>query len=265
MPDFSESRNLPIDGFIINIRNLQSIASYIFSEYEKHSGFNNNSRQFSITLEREDGVILKSVSPSILNEGAVTSESRIISVYVQYRDYMIEQSISISLRHQGSIFSLPSHIDVEGKDRSWVNGQISVLAGIIRGFESQNNVVKRFRVLLSLLLGVPIGFGWVDAVMQLFGNSIWNDSGEVNQIFVENPTLRLLVIICTSAIVGFIPSYILLRELQRKLWPSVEIQVGPEHHFSEKRNRRRASWIAFVLIPAIVGLAGLAVAILSFL
>jgi hypothetical protein len=50
--------------------------------------------------------------------------------------------------------------------------------------------------------------------------------------------------------IGWMPGYELIRKLQ-SLWPSVEIQIGPEH---EQIERQRRIWVINVFVLAIAPL-----------
>lgn len=255
MTSFSEVRRKSIDGLIVTSHDFQNIAKHVFSEYDDSQQSFHGHADFSIELEREDGVRLKGASLSLLNEGATILEKRIIRAAIYFRDFSSGRKISISLNHEGFAYTSRSYLEVEGKDRSWVNGQLAILDGIISGIQTQSHIVKRYKWFFAIFLGIPIGYPYLD----LLGLYTYFDSfigGNENEPILsengDNHSQRLLIAML-SLLIGFLPAYVIMGTIQSALWPSIEIQIGPPHRFKEKRRRTVAAWlISLIIIPVLL-------------
>lgn len=254
-----ETRLLQISDRVVQIDNLRAIANHIYREYEKSFAQENSNCSFSILLTREDKVELNSSSPSIIDENVITSESRTESVGIRYNDYMTDQSIHLSLEH-GDIFTrFHNMIEIVGEDREWVNGQLRVIEDIINGFEPQNKFFKKFSLPLTFMLSFPFGYlvVWLILFFILIDpkDSVESSSHLVSAL-KENQILQITYAGFAMAICGWIPASSIVNAM-KKLWPSIELQIGPPHGFHKKRRRRNViTTISVILIPLAFTIAG---------
>jgi len=162
-------------------------------------------------------------------------------------DYYDKNRISIDLEHGN--YDYRNTILVSGNSSDWVNGKLSDLQTFIDSAAPQQTWFKKLKILFILLFSVAFGVIFL-SLLAIVGRKVVGKPF-LNPFFLmkDEPFIVLL-----SSVLGYGPA-ILMADWFNKLWPSLEIQVGPEHTFIEKYRRELFfSVTTILLLPILLGL-----------
>jgi hypothetical protein len=130
---------------------------------------------------------------------------------------------------------------VEGTDSKWVNGNIKAIDEIIESFAPQNLRVLELKWLIHTVLALGIGRLYLFFVglipMPSSKPPQWDWMVGLYHFVLGHPLLPYVVLYVAYYLGGFWPAWYFYSKLL-SFWPSVELQIGPEHTLIEKRRRR---------------------------
>jgi hypothetical protein len=170
--------------------------------------------------------------------------------YETKHDKRIQIKISHAISSNDSYFN---KLEVKGDDSTWVNGVLANLDEYLESVAPQNTTWKIYRPYLSALLSIGIGtiimfslLAIVNAVpIDVSVETPTNSSSQLGSLLVNlaelSPFLGFILKYGIFWFVGSFSSVMLgfsgLSNRLAELWPSVEIQVGPDHTLIERRRR----------------------------
>lgn len=258
----AESRLIHIQDKIISIKDLKKLADFVFKEF-KHIKKSDDYANIRFSATCDDKSIFSSEHPSIFDENSRLSTKHVISATITLDSYKPDvKRISIRIEHSSDNLFLRSlfdnRIEVEGKNSNWVNGTLKNLEEMIDSFTPQNTFVRRHKVLLSILFALSIGTVISKILLLLVSNvppSPEPPTGLAYLLiqFLEKypyPIFSYVIIYIFNLIWGIVPAIYLVSKLQA-LYPSVELQIGPEHKYIEKTRRQ---WIINSFLAGILPL-----------
>lgn len=254
MATIKESRYSKIENKIITTEDIQNLAKVIWEEYEKAKSPDKYA-SVSFTIKCSDKSCFESSDPSIFETDSVLRTKRVDSVSICCHCYN-DSYINVELCN-GNIY-WGNDITVKGTDSNWVNGISKRLEDISSSFTPQNTFVKDHSIFLNILFA--FGYGTIymsilnvllSGVESLPENRIPEWAKILRNLFETVPFLREIFEYLLGFTVGIFPA-VLTTDKLKKLWPSVEIQNGPEHMMIEKRRRK---WLAIVFTTCILPLA----------
>jgi len=169
--------------------------------------------------------------------------------YISYED---NEKIEIRLSHGN--YDRLNYIEVSGTDSDWVNGVIRRLEEQITSFQPQNRFLTERKKLLELIFALSIGSIYFYLLGLIPSSPIEAEPPEwlvqLSSAIKNSVIVAYGIKYSFSYFVGIWPAYYLMDKL-KSLWPSVEIQIGPEHTYTEKRRR---AWILSAFLVGVVPL-----------
>lgn len=255
MNDIKETRLIRIQNRIIKNADLLKLANALFKEYklqkksDKYTGVS-----FSATCD--DDSLFDSESTDIFSDLSPLSSKRIISIKMYVGSIISNRQIHIHINHSTSYYNQLNYIEVKGTDPKWVNGTLKILEEIVDGFTPQNTFVKKYSLFFHTIFAISIGviilniLGYFITIANLPQTTSTSEglSGLIVSLATKYAIARALFIYLSYWLFGLGPAGYLVKKL-RDLWPSIEIQVGAEHKFIEKRRR---GWLINIFLIGIL-------------
>jgi len=244
MSTIRESRQISIERKIIRIGDLHRLAAVVKAEYGSL-----NQEQYSTVsflVRCADNSSFESEEIEIFEAGSFLAKKRVISASMSFHRYSDNSYIDIELNHGNY---RRNAITVRGSDSTWVNGITGRLSDIVESFDPQSGFATDYPRLLNVILALGYGsaFIWILKAIPL---SPPREIPEWARIIREAPLLRALFRYLSGILVGIFPSLLTMWKLS-ELWPTIEIQIGPEHLLLEKSRRR---WLAVVFTACVLPL-----------
>lgn len=255
--NFKETRKLQIRDKIFKVDDLKRLASVL----EDQSALAKNKEQhYSISYELHfsDDTIVESRTFSILEDDILFTSKRPLLIQFLYHNNDLNKRISLSLDHGD--FPYRNSIIVSGQESEWVNDVFARLNTILQGVTPQESFVNRHPTLLLNIIALGVGtFGYnlINIIMDY--TTINFDLAKHIAPIQEGSFLHSLSLIIRSHIwffygIGWILKWFLgfawgafeVRRWFLDLWPSIELDIGPEHLKIEKNKRKK---VYAVIVP----------------
>ena len=238
-----ETRSTKIAHVVINIDAVRRLARFFIGLLGESSDKDRSSVSFRVSCG--DGSHYSSATMDLFDEDSPVLLKRPESIEMTFSYYPTSLNVALKLRHGDSDWS--NSFYVSGDDPNWVNGAHRRGQELIQSLSPQNTFIRRFGAPIFLVLALSCGFIMMHAfiiVRTLFGSTA--SSTDAATLSLGNYILAWLMI----GAIGAVPAF----ELQQKLtslWPSVEVQIGPEHNWIEKR---RKGWLAVAAMVVVIPL-----------
>lgn len=271
MNAITETRTLKIADKVIKAQDIRRLFNDLESEFirldqltekeldeellkEKYSKYSDQEKQERKQLLKEyiykrlkikasDGSLYEGNSKDILSEGGILDTKRIESIQFDFIDNNHKTSISINIRH--SKYDLYNEVSVQGVDSLWVNGIIQKIENFLETIETQLTWSRRYFLPISILFAICIGTVLNAILIQ--GLILWtkNTVPDPNSPKISMSTARIIFFGLMTGLSTY-PALSLAEKL-KELWPTVELQTGPDFGQIEKR-KRKTVWLIFSLI-----------------
>lgn len=237
----TEHRFITIDNKIITLADVRKLANELYSHYKKRG--KGKVKKFDIDVYCAEKVVFHSADPEIFSDDSPIASKRVFSIEMMLA---IEPNevIKIILKHDPSR-NFDNQISVLGNDTNWVNGTLKRLEEIVDTFAPQNTTVRKYSGTIAIILALTIGL----FVINLIGWAIALLSPSPPEIVLSQQTLALvsyfkipvtiilfLLKYSLAAYAGSAPATSVIRWV-KNLFPTVELQLGPEYKLNEKRKR----------------------------
>ncbi len=238
----NESRYITIDNKIVTRENIFRLANGVYSIYKKKRC---KYKEIKFIVICDENAMFDRSEPDIFAENSPIISKRVLKIKMEAwfptQDIVTMETIEINLTHDPSDdFSITNSIKVQGFDSNWVNGTLKRLEEITDSFTPQNTFVRRYQVLLRIVLSLSIGYVLLNYFLLPFIVLLSNPSNKLPQKLANNQFLLIAVIIflqlITSFFLGASPAIEIVKKL-RSLYPNLELQVAPEHKQIEKQRR----------------------------
>jgi hypothetical protein len=167
-----------------------------------------------------------------------------------------EKVVDIDITHGENPSTFHNCVSVRGDDSKWVNGTLRLIEETIAGFQPQNRFFHRYKGIINTAVAIGLGAVITRALLTLLVPLIpepqqASEPTALMTLIDTNPLARVLLVYGFFYIIGWFFASYLTGPIER-LWPSVELQFGPEHTLMEKQRR---TWLAKVAALGIVPLA----------
>jgi hypothetical protein len=236
-----ERRELIIGGRILNLANVRALAGLIEGESESFPPDKTHSPSILFTAQCGDGSSFESNDADLFLDDSIVARKRVYSVSMRLSYYPTESRISISIQHaERSTRWSRNYATVEGTDSKWVNGNIKAIEEIIESFAPQYPFVLRHKWLVQSVLALGIGRAYdflIDFIPPRPGPPPHWVAG-LHLYLHAHPLVYYGVPYLFYYAGGYFPALFFYEKLL-SLWPSVELQIGPEHS-----NRETATALA---------------------
>jgi hypothetical protein len=232
-----EKRRLAFNSKRITPKTIRSFCKLIESEIEALEGAHKESFYKMYSVDATDNTSFESQSEEIFAETQVI-ETRVVRK-ISMRFYTLDSSKSIEIQIVDLVKDENSEnfLMVSGDDPTWVNGILTRLSTILDTAENQAKIR---------------GSGWlVFAVLILFNVEYFRLS------FDYFPKINELVFTIFMFVVpvGSIICAVKIHNYIETLWPSIELQTGPDYQRIPNRRRNKLQWLAAsIILPLLLSI-----------
>lgn len=244
-PTSVEKREAPISGRVFTVKDVQKlrdVAQQFLLDLTERS------REFDLVLNFEDNYSWQTNVPEEVDQELKKNAKRILSFKIRVSDYATRSSIEIHATHGDNAFG--NSVSVSGSNRQWVSDAFTRLIECIQSCKPQATRFRKWGNVYvfgaSIVLGVTVAN---------FASKLTGGSGTSNDADKITNTVLVFFWIAALTTALAIPFMIAIWERLTKNWPSIEIQIGPEHTFLESRRRAWLGWaVATVIVPIAVNI-----------
>lgn len=245
-----ETRELKIKERVITLENVLCLAKILENERQRVS--DEAATELTFTASCTDSSSFSSQEPALFEKDSPLSKKRVGHIQMEFRHYKTMSRITIGLAHGNG--SWRNDVTISGTDSTWVNGTLKAIEETIDSFTPQNTFLyqneKTLRIVFSLGLG-SLYFWMASLIPTAPSAEMPGWAIKLNLVLSAIPLGYYLFKYAMAFLVGWLPSEILYNKL-KDWWPSVELQIGPEHTLTEKQRRK---WIASAFIFGVFPLA----------
>lgn len=224
-----EKRRLSFNFKRITPKIIRSLSSVLEQEVNDVSGKNEYYKLYSIDTQKSS---YESQSTMIFDENQIIENQMVKKINMRFYTLDYSKNIEIQIVHSINNENLENFIMVSGDEATWVNGILGRLTEILNNAENQSKFNSQYGGWSVFLLC----FLFVIEYFRLFSFDKLNDT----------LAIFLMLGIPLAMIIGAFN----LHSYLEKVWPSIELQTGPNYlHFaSQKRNK--IQWLmATIIIP----------------
>lgn len=251
MAEIKESRQIKIENRIITLGDIQRLSNVIFKEYGQLR-INSKYANISFIATCDDRSVFESEDPCLFDSDSVLSSKSVKNISINCICLQPNLSMEISIVHGNNFGYYDSGIVVRGIDPKWVNGTLKLLEEVVNSFSPQCNYIENHRIIIRSVFSISIGWLLTHTLILALPYISTPEPTSKNNVLSTMVTLYPLMLYpisyCIYVFFGFIPAGILMQKLS-KLWPSVELQIGPEHKFIEKRRR---VWVTGAILLGVI-------------
>lgn len=231
----TKRRTLPIKKLVLSLKNVRELASIICDEYEKEKATGNVSASVRFAVNCTDNYFYESEDIAILDDDSDINRQKTESIRINFQSGK-ERAITLQLKHGNG--ESDNFIDVAGDDNMWVNGINGRFNDQLKSFRPQQPFLIQFQTRLRWFCFIlsTLAFGFV---ADLINRNTENYTRFWTQAFNNPWDDGIAYLIAAIFLGGGIGIGILNSILQKatELWPSIELQIGPEHLQTEKQKR----------------------------
>jgi hypothetical protein len=241
-----ETRIAEPNSRVVALASVRSLARFLEREFDALKGTAPYPgwTEFSVTCS--DGSSYQSPSADLFEEESPIVRKRVRSISLALRHTDTNATVQITLRNGAE----SAIIEVRGSNTKWVNGVMKELEERFSAFPLQESILSRNRLMFRWLLAFSLGFSmW--HLLDLFITPTASTAPPAGWFVALSQIPGALHVLTYGWLtLAMYPLAGLVLTTALKLWPSIEIQIGPDHTFVEKR-RRRAIALVFtvVLLP----------------
>lgn len=246
------TRKKIIRNKIFSKEDVKNLWTKIKSEYDVSQKEKNHS-SLEIEINCIDGISYESETDDLLQDGDVIDNKKCSTIGIEYHDYKLNRRISLNLSH-GDKYG--NGLIVRG-DKYWVSGTFDLLNDIIEAVRPQEHWFVKYKTLILHIGAIAFGF-FIYTLLDLIPIGT-NEEPSINILKIRDflhSNIIFLSLIRTLLfwLQGILPLW-WLRDWVLKLWPSIELDFGPEHKKSEKRRRKRVGlFFLVIIIPLLLNL-----------
>jgi len=239
--EIRESRIIKIANKVISLKNAKTLASILWDIYQ--SGISESPySSVSFSIKCSDNSSFESSKLSIFDENSIINSKKVEYIKMGFYDPKEYKNIYIGITH-GNV-DWQNEIEVKGKDSLWVNGVIARIKDVLDSVPPQNMFIKKYKLIINSLLALGIGI-FIDYILSFFITPSKDPPSKLSimleDLYSRSPFFKYFFKYFFAMVVGYVIGLWPITELYsqlRNLWPSIEIQIGPEHTYIEKRRRK---------------------------
>lgn len=249
MEKIIENRQVVIRNKVLTLANVRAVAKAVAVQLESIPQEDRKKADLTFVARCDDGSSFQSEDIDIFAEDSVIAQKRVTHVTVAYSYYPTKARVEVALRHGDK----DATITVSGGSRIWVAGTLETLAGLFESFPPQGNPYLKHSGVIDFALAMGIGSIFIyliPFVVSLFSSVPPKEEDALKFAWLigtlrEFPAILYVVKYAFAWLMGR-PWASIVTNRFKQLWPSIELQIGPEHLLTEKL-RRKFIATAFVL------------------
>lgn len=235
------TRVIPIREVVVKSDQLGELMQLISAICPKRDDAASVGETFELTIHR-DKFTTESLD-TVQENYASLLDTPLKELKLSVRDCSKNRSIKLELSHGESGLN---RITIKGDDENWVEEYYRKLDKVISKFPRQGRFFHKWEWPLGLGAAVPIGYVIMVRVVVPFNKMAFIGSDNSGQ------RATVFGVLLTAMLTGGIPAMLLIWKI-KSLFPSVELQIGPEHTWQEASQRK--IW-AFIGTLAVLGPLG---------
>jgi len=243
-PGMKIRKKFEITGLILTPNNIMELAEVFRCELEHDLGQDEDSARLNFTFVSRDGTQYDGDFDSIF-EGNYLQNRPICKISMSFSNYKKGKSISLEIGDSSSRHT-SNECEVVGRNEQWVNGIKTTIEEIINSFEKRNIVARL--IYKHDFISFIIFFGSLQLLAQSPFNSLTTELLRDGKTF--SSALALMLFITIFAGLFFLPLY----KMFKFIFPEIELRLGQDHHQTQKKFRKAAFFVLFILIPSIIAL-----------
>lgn len=258
-----ETKKCHIKDKVFNIDDLKRFAK-IFEEQATLARENDEHHTHNYELNFSDDTTVESEALDILENDILFNTKRPITVQFSFLNYTLNRRFTLSLNHGDASYG--NTIIVSGQEREWINDIFARLTEALNGVIPQESWIKRHPTLLLNIIALGIGtlglfliFSAADLVLLYtdFTKHIKppKEGGfryTLGQFIRSNLWFCYTITWAWKLLAGYALGAFEVRRWFLDLWPSIELDLGPEHLKIEKKKRKKIYTVfCLVIIPII--------------
>jgi hypothetical protein len=249
MEKIIEKRQTIVRSRVFTLENVRALAKTLAAQYASLPEENKPRADINFTIRCDDGSSYESRDIELLAEGSVITQKRVTHVTLSYWYFPSNSRIEVALRHG----SEEGTITVNGSDRMWVAGVLDSLEGLCKSFRPQSNPYKKNPRLIDFAAAMGIG-SILFFVLSFIPVTASSKQDGQDYLWLKNALMAFPFLghVIKYAIVWFLgmPWTSSLKGRFTSLWPSIELEIGPEHLLTEKLRRKLLSQVlALAVVP----------------
>lgn len=246
-----ETRRLTIKGRIITLESVLILAKIL--ERERQNFSDDGGAELTFFASCTDNSTFSSNKIELFEENSPLTRKRVSYITIEFAHYKTKSRIQIGLVHGNGSYG--NEVTISGTDSNWVNGILRVIEETIDSFTPQNTFLHQNDRIIRTVFSFGVGLLYLQVIVRLIpATPIAETPGwdiKLNLALSEIPLGHYLFKYVLAFLIGLFPSEVLYNKL-KSWWPSVELQIGPEHTLTEKQRRK---WIANAVIFGVLPLA----------
>lgn len=232
-----EKRRLTFGYKRITPKTIRKFSDIIENEI---SQLRNDNFYLMYSVDATDNTSLESQSNQIFAENQVIENRNVQKISMRFYTLDNSKNIEIQIVHSLQNENSENFILVSGEDSNWVNGVLSRLTEIINLAEKQPEIKDKSGYLMFFIF-VIFNIVYFRMCFNFLEKSI-PSAWLVIFFIVGIPILSLVLL---SKFFTYLDG----------LWPSVELQTGPNYMQKPRENRNKAQWILVsVILPLLLAL-----------
>lgn len=236
-------KKLKIFGVVVRPKNIRELANRVYAEYSQDLKKQENV-SIKFILKSFDGTQYESEKMGFLSEGETLDNRRIVAIEMRYHNDSYDKWIDINLEHTISDWITRNKATVSGYDEVWTNGIVKMIEEIVSGWKKQADWPRKYKWLLLLILSIAMGLSFYLLLYSIVGLFL-----STSELFKK--TLPFFAVCLSSA---FVLGHYMVDRI-RRLYPSVEFMMGPEHSRVEGRKREKIYRVVQIIILTFLPLA----------
>ena len=243
-----ETRQLTLSFKVVRLEDLRAFATIAFEEFQRCKQ-EDKYASFSIRVVCENDTVFTGSDLELFEATSPILNHRVTSIKIDTRSSSERYRIDMTFAH-GS-YSHTNYIQISGDNSLWVNGVLAKFHDVVNRITPQTRFFDRYFWLVWVLLSLGIGLLLFHPFIRFVALvTTPTTPSKLDLAINKSEFLQWVAKVIFSLVLGFYPAGFLAAKL-RSLWPVVELQVGPEHAFIE---RKRRLWVANAMALAIVPL-----------
>ena len=227
-----EKRRLAFNFKRITPKIVRSLSSVLEQEVKDVS----SKKDFYIlySVDTEDSSY-ESQSIIIFDENQTVGNQIVKKINMKFYTLDYSKNIEVQIVHSINDENLENFIMVSGDESTWVNGILVRLTGILNNSENQSKFYFQYGGwMLSVL--------WLIFIIEFFRLIPFD---KINSNLVAFLTVGIPI----STMLGSIN----LHGYFKKIWPTIELQMGPSHFQFASQKRNKIQWVmATIIIPILL-------------
>lgn len=240
MPGINESRRVKIRDRRITLQDVQKLSQFVVNEYEELKAKCDYVR-LSFSAICDDMSTFESEDQYIFDNSSIITTKSVKRIEINCLSLRPDNTLKISIAHGNNLGLYDSEIVVSGSDSKWINGTLRRMEEIIDSFTPQHNLIKEYWIPIFTVCAISLGSIMIHVFLAITPDVPPSAGNEKSNFLISitkaYPFMRYPIMYFFYFVFGLFPAGALIEKLS-KLWPSVELQIGPEHTLIEKQRRR---------------------------